>query len=148
MKNKAEEYNSKLMDEIFDSISLKEEKRIKYKMLLAAKIEDAMIAKGWNKKKLLEATGQKNASVATKWLSGTHNFTFDLLFDIQEALGINLLNLSESSFDVVAKYHFVVQSTPTSVKIKDYKNSQERKTKTSILKNSDKLSSFNIITRA
>ena len=113
MKTKAEEYNSSLIDEIFESISPKEEKRIKSKMLLAAKIEDAMKAKGWNKTKLLEATGQKNPSVATKWFSGTHNFTFDTLFDIQEALEINLLNIKETAEEVVIKYNFVVQSVPT-----------------------------------
>lgn len=113
MKTKAEEYNSSLIDEIFESISPKEEKRIKSKMLLAAKIEDAMKAKGWNKTKLLEATSQKNASVATKWFSGTHNFTFDTLFDIQEALEINLLNIKETAEEIVIKYSFVVQSVPT-----------------------------------
>ena len=113
MKNKAEEYNSSLIDEIFESISSKEEKRIKSKMLLAAKIEDAMKAKGWNKTKLLEATGQKNASVATKWFSGTHNFTFDTLFDIQEALGINLLETAKTTKEIVVEYHILTQSAPT-----------------------------------
>lgn len=113
MKTKAEEYNSSLIDEIFDSISLKEKNRIKSKMLLAAKIEDAMKAKGWNRTELLKATGQKNASVATKWFSGTHNFTHDTLFDIQEALGIDLLNTSEKNEEVVVKYRVVVESTPT-----------------------------------
>lgn len=113
MKNKAEEYNSLLIDEIFESISPKEENRIKSKMRLAAKIEDAMKAKGWNKTQLLKATGQKNASVATKWFSGTHNFTHDTLFDIQEALGINLLNTGESAEDVIVKYRVIVQSSTT-----------------------------------
>jgi transcriptional regulator with XRE-family HTH domain len=113
MKNKAEEYSSSLIEEIFESISPKEEKRIKFKMLLSAKIEDAMKAKGWNRTKLLKATGQKNASVATRWFSGTHNFTFDTLFDIQEALGIKLLNSTEETKEVVVKYHVVVQSTST-----------------------------------
>ena len=113
MKNKAEEYNSTLFDQIFESISPQEEKRIKFKMLLSAKIEEAMKAKGWNRTKLLKATGQRNASVATKWFSGTHNFTFDTLFDIQEALGIKLLNTNEKTEDVVVKYHVIVQSTPT-----------------------------------
>ncbi len=127
MKSKVEEYNSSLIDEIFESISLKEEKRIKSKMLLSAKIEDAMKAKGWNKTKLLEATDQNNASVATKWFSGTHNFTFDTLFDIQEALGINLLNVNDVSDEVVIKYHIVVQSAPTSYKYNDKKNISNRK---------------------
>ncbi|PWH82239.1 helix-turn-helix domain-containing protein [Brumimicrobium oceani] len=98
MKTKQEKHNSSQIDEILQSTSPIEEKRIRTKMLLAAKIEDAMKAKGWNRKKLLEATGQKNASVATKWFSGTHNFTHDTLFDIQEALGIELINLDEQDF--------------------------------------------------
>jgi aspartate/glutamate racemase len=101
METKTEEYNSSLIDEIFKTISTKEEKKIKSKMLLAAKIEDVMKAKGWNRTKLLKATGQKNASVATKWFSGTHNFTHDILFDIQEALGIDLLNTTETRKSIV-----------------------------------------------
>ncbi|MCP4552839.1 MAG: hypothetical protein GY834_12540 [Bacteroidetes bacterium] len=110
MKNKAENYNSSLIDEIFDSISPKEEKRIREKMFLAARIEDAMKAKGWNKTRMLKEIGQKNASVATKWFSGTHNFTFDTLFDLQEALGIKLINTEETQDEVIIKYHIVVQS--------------------------------------
>ncbi|WP_107038589.1 hypothetical protein [Brumimicrobium mesophilum] len=98
MKTKQEKYNSSQIDEILESISPLEEKKLRSKMLLAAKIEDTMKAKGWNQKKLLEATGQKNASVATKWFSGTHNFTHDTLFDIQEALGIELINIEEKEF--------------------------------------------------
>jgi len=101
METKTEEYNSSLIDEIFKTISTKEENQIKSKMLLAAKIEDVMKAKGWNRTKLLKATGQKNASVATKWFSGTHNFTHDILFDIQEALGIDLLNTTETRKSIV-----------------------------------------------
>lgn len=125
MKTKAKEYNSSLIDEIFDSISPKEEKRVKSKMLLAAKIEDAMKAKGWNRTKLLEATGQKNASVATKWFSGTHNFTHDTLVDIQEALGINLLNIGEANEEIVVKYNVIVQSSPDG-----HKQNNDQKTDT------------------
>ncbi len=127
MKTKAEEYNSSLFDEIFESISPKEENRIKSKMLLAAKIEDAMKAKGWNRTKLLKATGQKNASVATKWFSGTHNFTHDTLFDIQEALGIDLLNIGETNKEVVVKYQVVVQSTPSEHKKNTYQRTDTKR---------------------
>lgn len=126
MKTKVEEYNSSLIDEIFESISPKEGKKIKSKMLLAAKIEEAMKAKGWNKTKLLEATGQKNASVATRWFSGTHNFTHDTLFDIQEALGVNLLSIKETKEEVVVKYHIVVQSTPSFHKQNNWKRTNKR----------------------
>ncbi|MBK9509856.1 MAG: hypothetical protein IPO04_10505 [Cytophagaceae bacterium] len=43
----------------------------------------------------MNAVGIKNQSIITKWLSGTHNFTSDTLFDIQEAWGINLFNLEK-----------------------------------------------------
>lgn len=127
MKTKAEEYNSSLIDEIFESISPKEEKRIQSKMLLAAKIEDAMKAKGWNKTELLKATRQKNASVATKWFSGTHNFTHDTLFDIQEALGVNLLSINEPTEEVIVKYHVVVQSAPSFHKRNDRQQTPKRR---------------------
>lgn len=89
---KPEEYNSPLFDEIIDSISPKEQERTRQKMLLTAKIEDAMKAKGWSKYQLLQAMNQTDDSVAEKWFSGTHNFTFDTLFDLQEVLGIKLIN--------------------------------------------------------
>jgi transcriptional regulator with XRE-family HTH domain len=143
MKNKAEEYNSSLIDEIFESISPKEEKRIQSKMLLAAKIEDAMKAKGWNKTELLKATGQKNASVATKWFSGTHNFTHDTLFEIQEALGINLLNINETTEEVIFKYHVIVQSAP-SVHKQSY-SQQDPKRKN--LQSPSQIHSFNTSTK-
>lgn len=127
MKTKAEEYNSSLIDEIVESISPKEEKRIRSKMLLAAKIEDAMKAKGWNKTELLKATGQKNASVATKWFSGTHNFTHDTLFDIQEALGVNLLSINDATEEVIVTYHVIVQSAPTFQKQNDSQQLPKRR---------------------
>lgn len=111
MKNKTEEYNSDLIDEILDSITPKEKRRVKHKMLLAARIEDAMKAKGWNKSRLLQELGQKNASVATKWFSGTHNFTVDTLFDIQEALGIKLINISDKQA-IKLEFHLNITTEP------------------------------------
>lgn len=61
-------------------------------MLLAAKINDGMKAKGWQNKQLAEALEQ-NPSIITKWLIGIHNFTSDNLSDIEEVLGISLLDI-------------------------------------------------------
>jgi len=90
--NKAELYNSKEIDEIFDSISPDEAKRVENRMLLAAKIKDAMDANNINKLKFAELM-DKHPSVITKWLSGTHNFTSDTLTDIENKLSIKLLNV-------------------------------------------------------
>lgn len=37
----------------------------------------------------------KRPSEITKWLSGNHNFTIDTLFEIEEKLGVTLINLGE-----------------------------------------------------
>jgi transcriptional regulator with XRE-family HTH domain len=88
----AKVYTSKTTKRILGKLTLKERKRTEQKMLLAAKIADAMESKGWSRS---EFAGRLNRhpSEVTKWLSGIHNFTGDTLFDIQEELGIKLLEL-------------------------------------------------------
>ena len=111
--NKPEEYTSKAIEGVLDKISPIEEKKTEKRMLISARIYDAMIKKGWKKKDFAEKIGKK-PSVITKWLSGTHNFTFDTLFDIEELLDIKLLNAKEKPISVV-KYHFVVNNTEPAI---------------------------------
>lgn len=92
MNKRADQHNSDILSEIFAEITPKEQKRTDTRMLLAAKIKDGMNAKGWRNKQLAEALEQ-NPSVITKWLSGTHNFTSDTLSDIEEVLGVKLLDV-------------------------------------------------------
>jgi transcriptional regulator with XRE-family HTH domain len=94
-KNKAEEYTSPAIDEIFKEISPAEFKRTEQRMLLAAKIDDAIKAKSWKKTDFAHAM-KKSPSEISKWLSGTHNFTSDTLWDIGEVLGINFINIDDS----------------------------------------------------
>lgn len=91
---KAELYNSKILDKYFESIDASEAEKVEKKMRLAAKIEDAMIAQGYTKISFAEKMS-KRPSVITKWLSGTHNFTIDTLFEIEKALHIELVRLVE-----------------------------------------------------
>jgi ribosome-binding protein aMBF1 (putative translation factor) len=67
---------------------------IRTSMLLAAQIQDAMLAKGIGKKQFADLLGKK-PSVITKWLSGTHNFEIHTLTQIANALNIKLF-----AFDV------------------------------------------------
>lgn len=67
--------------------------QVKYKMLLASAIEDAMKAKGWRKQDLMKAMQIKSPSILSRWFSGTHNFTVDTLVAIQNVLEINLFDL-------------------------------------------------------
>ena len=82
-----------ILDELFDEvISSKEHKRSEARMLLARKIDMAIKVKGWNKTRFAKEMQQNNSAI-TRWLSGTHNFTSDTLSDIQEVLGVKLLDI-------------------------------------------------------
>lgn len=88
--------NNNLIEELLNSLSPEESLRIENRMLMAAKIDEAIKAKGWRKKDLMKALGKTNQSEVTKWLSGTHNFTVDLLTDLGRVLEVNFLNLEKS----------------------------------------------------
>ena len=93
MSKKAEKHSSPLIKELMAERDPVQTAKTRNRMILAAKIEDALKAKGMKKKDLAEALG-KEPSVITKWLSGTHNFTADTLTEIGLKLGIKLLNTS------------------------------------------------------
>jgi ribosome-binding protein aMBF1 (putative translation factor) len=93
-KNKikpAEGHSGKVLKPLLDEISPKEQKRTENRMLLAARIDDARRAKDWSQNEFAEQMG-KNPSEVSKWLSGTHNFTSDTLWDIEEKLDIELIS--------------------------------------------------------
>lgn len=66
------------------------------KELVAQQIRTAMEAAGINRKQLAERTGRLPSDV-TRWLSGEHNFTIDLLSEISEALGTPITGIDTSS---------------------------------------------------
>lgn len=108
--NKPKTYNSNTIDNILDGISEKEQEITTYRMKLAAKISAALDKKGWNKGQLAQAVG-KHPSVITKWLSGTHNFTSDTLWEIGDILGIKLLNIeiNESESNTVVTHMHITR---------------------------------------
>ena len=70
------------MDDLFNEITPEELEKTEKRMCLASRIYDGMKAKGWRSKDFASAMG-KNASEISKWLSGTHKFNIDTLFDIE-----------------------------------------------------------------
>lgn len=106
----AEEHTSKALDDLLNEITPREQARTDNKMLLAVKIDEARKAKGWSKQVFAQEMGQ-HPSVISKWLSGTHNFTSDTLWDIEEKLGVELICLKEREWKVtkVVEYKIVVQ---------------------------------------
>jgi len=113
--------NNNIISEILGSISPNEAKKIENKMLLAAKIDDAMKAKGWKKKDLMKAMGKKNPSEVTRWLSGTHNFTVDLLTEIGLALDTDFLNLGTISPKPIV-FHIEIENQPANLPQNNFAN--------------------------
>lgn len=61
------------------------------RMVVAAKIADAMKAKNLNQKQFAKLMGRTESEISD-WLSGDRNFTIDTLFDIGQALGVTFLS--------------------------------------------------------
>lgn len=99
-KKTPELYTSPLIEDLLNEISPEELKRTERKMMLAARIDDALKAKGMKKGDLAKAL-DKSPSEITKWLSGTHNFTAETLWEIGDVLDINLINIKEQRKDPV-----------------------------------------------
>lgn len=93
-KKQAKGYDSPLLLSLLEKTTPEAYERTCNRMMMAARIEDGMKAKGWNQTQFAKQIGQE-ASVISKWLSGTNNFTLDVLTDIQRVLGIQLLCVEE-----------------------------------------------------
>ena len=104
MSKKAREYSSQILERIISEIDPKEQIKCDKRMMLAIKIEEAMIAKGWKKGDFAREM-EKHPSVITRWLSGTNNFESDTLFELEEKLGINLINILEKQKEQILHFH-------------------------------------------
>lgn len=107
---KAENYQSDILDDLLGEISPAEMRKTEKRMQLAAKIADALEDKGWSKGEFASKMGKNQQSVVTKWLSGTHNFNIDTLMDIEEVLGISLLNADERPKAPAITFNLTVRS--------------------------------------
>lgn len=84
---------SKVIADVLAQIDQKEFARTQKRLMLAAKIDEAMRRKGYNQRQFAKLMG-KSTTVISEWLSGERNFTSDTLVDIEEALGIQLLDVT------------------------------------------------------
>ncbi len=92
MKVKAIEATG-VLGELLANINEKELAKTRKRMMLAAKIEEAMKRCGYNQTQFAHLM-KKSTTVISEWLSGDRNFTTDTLIDIEDALGIRLLDTS------------------------------------------------------
>lgn len=109
---KAKTQESQTLRKILNEIPKQEYEKIKKKMLLATRIDEARIKAGLKKLELAKALNKRPSEIS-KWLSGTHNFTVDTLWDIEKALSVKLVNLNkEKAVETIVKYKTIyVQQT-------------------------------------
>jgi transcriptional regulator with XRE-family HTH domain len=94
IKNSKEEKTGSVIDDLLNEIPEKKMKKVAACMRLAARIADLMAGAGYSKSSFAALLG-KEPSVITKWLSGTHNFTYETLLDITMALDVEMAALHE-----------------------------------------------------
>ncbi|MDZ7896679.1 MAG: helix-turn-helix transcriptional regulator [Arcicella sp.] len=63
---------------------------IERRMSLAARIDDVLQTRGLTNQEFAFMMGKKPSEIS-RWLSGTHNFTTETLWDIERVLNIQLL---------------------------------------------------------
>ena len=100
------------------------------KMRTAAQISDAMQSRGINGRQFAELL-HRNPSEVSKWLSGTHNFTQDLLAEISMVLGVEITGAKQVKtiyrYTIASYYDRVtLGSTSTSGRYKITKKSKAR----------------------
>lgn len=88
-KNKARKVSSPLLKSLLDENS-KHYRMVERRMRLAGFIADLIEQKGWTNGEFARKMG-KQPSVISKWLSGTHNFTAETLWEIEEVIGVKII---------------------------------------------------------
>jgi transcriptional regulator with XRE-family HTH domain len=117
-KNTARKYSSPLIQQLLEELTPAEKSKARTKMLLAARIDEMITAKGWGKSEFASKVG-KSPSVISKWLSGTHNFEVDTLDEIATVLDKPVESLfAEKGEQVIYKTEFVmvVKAAPPSIR--------------------------------
>ncbi len=88
--NSARKYTSPIIQEIQKEITPQLRQLIHKRMSLAAKIDDVLQARGLTNQEFAYMMGKKPSEIS-RWLSGTHNFTTETLWEIERVLCIQLL---------------------------------------------------------
>ncbi len=123
-RKQAREYDSPLLKSLLAKITPEEHERTVNQMMMAARIEDGITAKGWSKGEFAKKMG-KTPSTISLWLSGSHNFTLDILTDIQRVLGIQLLCVEDHK--PIVKEIVQIKFKPLFIPASNHQVSEQRK---------------------
>jgi transcriptional regulator with XRE-family HTH domain len=91
--NKARKYDSPILRRVSERITPELSEQNDRRMGLAVKIAESLRLKGITNQEFAFMMGKKPSEV-TRWLSGTHNFTTETLWQIERVLKIQLLTSS------------------------------------------------------
>jgi transcriptional regulator with XRE-family HTH domain len=97
--NKAREYDSPILRRIEARIPKELSEQIDRRMGLAVKISDTLRARGLTNQEFAFMMGKKPSEVS-RWLSGTHNFTTETLWQMERVLNVQLLTSSPAEESV------------------------------------------------
>ena len=123
-RKQAREHDSPLLKSLLAKITPEEHERTVNQMMMAARIEDGITAKGWSKGEFAKKMG-KTPSTISLWLSGSHNFTLDILTDIQRVLGIQLLCVEDHK--PIVKEIVQIKFKPLFIPASNHQVSEQRK---------------------
>lgn len=86
---------NKLMDSIRDSISPETKKQTELSVSIANRIYEILEEKNLSQKDLARLLGKTETEVS-RWLSGTHNLTMATIAKISTALGVDIIQTTQS----------------------------------------------------
>ncbi len=78
---------------ILDNITPEQHTQTYKQMAIAAAIADALDMNGWSKREFATRMNRQ-PSMVTRWLSGTHNFTIETLLAVEATLGVQLITIA------------------------------------------------------
>ena len=96
--SKARKISLSFLEELRNDTSPQMSHQITKRMKLAAQIDDALMSRGLTNQEFAFMMGKKPSEI-TRWLSGTHNFTTETLWEIERVLQIQLLTSSIADED-------------------------------------------------
>jgi ribosome-binding protein aMBF1 (putative translation factor) len=88
--NKPRKYDSPILRRVQERIPVEVSEQNDRRMGLAVKIADTLRSRGVTNQEFAFMMGKKPSEV-TRWLSGTHNFTTETLWQMERVLKIQLL---------------------------------------------------------
>lgn len=97
--SKARQYDSSILRRIEGRIPRELSEQIDRRMGLAVKIADTLRARGLTNQEFAFMMGKKPSEVS-RWLSGTHNFTTETLWQMERVLNVQLLTSSPAEESV------------------------------------------------